>query len=584
MLRNKRKYTALSVVLILSMLLEITHPIIARAVEKAEGQASNETIQVLDEQEPEEEVTTPTVGIYKVNINALNEQGQNFLYGDYRYFTVNGQKADGSAVSIITHTDGAQATLDLPQGEYTINGVFNQLYSYNPDNPIPNYYFTRKINITKDSLPEQTIDMGGENLATLTLDSSSATTNDYFIPAISIYPEGMDKSPIIYTQRKDQGMRKIYITPGTYTIVAALSDGTYTYFLQKQITLSEKQSLTLSLDDNFTSTLSAAKYSYDKGEVVNLIHEIKDSYGNRLIAKTKDLPVTYDKDWGSEEPSWANQAPMLKIFNSENIEIYQLGDPGNNKEILGRWYGWSYYGNSSPMVDKLNTNTTFYTGSYTIPDDIAGGIYTARLDLGEGPHTLQQNPVSFLVRGEESAPVLYPIASPTNARELTIKGSALPGSQIGVYYTLDGGEKTIIETVQASAENGNFEVNFTPPREGTYSFTAENSVPVTVVIDWTSPGKPENLNGVSTENSVNLTWEAPSGETVTKYEIYRDGTLLSQVSGTGYTDTGLESNKEYNYEVVSVDQAGNKSEASTLTIRTDEKIELELTSVKWKGS
>ena len=62
-------------------------------------------------------------------------------------------------------------------------------------------------------------------------------------------------------------------------------------------------------------------------------------------------------------------------------------------------------------------------------------------------------------------------------------------------------------------------------------------------------GVPTGLRVVSSgEDSITLAWDAVSG--AEQYEVKRDGSILSQIiTGTSFTDTGLDSNREYEYSV-----------------------------------
>ncbi|MFI9593199.1 glycosyl hydrolase family 18 protein [Nonomuraea sp. NPDC052265] len=82
--------------------------------------------------------------------------------------------------------------------------------------------------------------------------------------------------------------------------------------------------------------------------------------------------------------------------------------------------------------------------------------------------------------------------------------------------------------------------------------------------DKTPPSVPGNLRstGVS-NNSVSLAWNASTDNVaVTGYEVYRGGTLVTTVTGTSHTDTGLSANTAYSYTVRARDAAGNRSSDS----------------------
>ena len=47
---------------------------------------------------------------------------------------------------------------------------------------------------------------------------------------------------------------------------------------------------------------------------------------------------------------------------------------------------------------------------------------------------------------------------------------------------------------------------------------------------------PQNLTAISRNGYVELAWEAPLSGTPTGYRIYRDGNLLTTVTGLAHTD------------------------------------------------
>lgn len=82
--------------------------------------------------------------------------------------------------------------------------------------------------------------------------------------------------------------------------------------------------------------------------------------------------------------------------------------------------------------------------------------------------------------------------------------------------------------------------------------------------DTTSPGAPTGLAAsAQSASQIDLTWTAaPDNVAVTGYDIYRNGTKVSTVTGAGYSDTGLAASTAYSYYVVAKDAAGNASPAS----------------------
>ncbi len=90
--------------------------------------------------------------------------------------------------------------------------------------------------------------------------------------------------------------------------------------------------------------------------------------------------------------------------------------------------------------------------------------------------------------------------------------------------------------------------------------------------DVTPPSAPGNLTATGhTSTSVSLSWTAATDNVgVTGYQVRRAGTVVATVSGTTFTNTGLNPSTAYSYSVVATDAAGNLSAASnTVTVTTD---------------
>ncbi|MDJ0338571.1 hypothetical protein [Cryobacterium sp. PH31-O1] len=102
---------------------------------------------------------------------------------------------------------------------------------------------------------------------------------------------------------------------------------------------------------------------------------------------------------------------------------------------------------------------------------------------------------------------------------------------------------------------------------GTNWKTAIASVTVVqAVADSTPPTAPTNLNDTSTTDaSATLSWTAATDNVgVASYRVYRDRALIrSGITGTTFTDTGLNVGTTYTYTVDALDAAGNASVKSS---------------------
>ena len=82
--------------------------------------------------------------------------------------------------------------------------------------------------------------------------------------------------------------------------------------------------------------------------------------------------------------------------------------------------------------------------------------------------------------------------------------------------------------------------------------------------DTEAPTAPASLTASNiTQTTIDLSWTASTDNVgVTDYDIYKDGVLLTSVSGTSTQVTGLTANTSYSFYVKAKDAAGNVSAAS----------------------
>jgi uncharacterized repeat protein (TIGR03806 family) len=147
--------------------------------------------------------------------------------------------------------------------------------------------------------------------------------------------------------------------------------------------------------------------------------------------------------------------------------------------------------------------------------------------------------------------------------DITVQGGSVTGLRgSGYYYVARISPAAFSTAVTVSVP----EVAVSP--EGQGSLTSA-PLAVTVLPDEQPPTAPGSLQGVPGPFSVELSWE-PSSDNfgVTGYEVWRDGTLLATVAGTGYTDNSVDLDTEYDYSVFALDGVGNVSAAAELTITT----------------
>ncbi|SDB62491.1 Por secretion system C-terminal sorting domain-containing protein [Flavobacteriaceae bacterium MAR_2010_188] len=100
-----------------------------------------------------------------------------------------------------------------------------------------------------------------------------------------------------------------------------------------------------------------------------------------------------------------------------------------------------------------------------------------------------------------------------------------------------------------------------------------NTVNITTLsVDSIAPSSPSNLTASNiTTNSANLSWYSANDNVgVTGYNVYRNGVLIANITGTTYQVSGLSSQTTYIFTVKATDAAGNLSDASnSVDVTTD---------------
>jgi subtilase family serine protease len=81
----------------------------------------------------------------------------------------------------------------------------------------------------------------------------------------------------------------------------------------------------------------------------------------------------------------------------------------------------------------------------------------------------------------------------------------------------------------------------------------------------TLPTQPTNLTADNiSQSEIDLSWTASSsGNSISDYYVYRDGSKIATVTSPSYDNTGLTPNTTYTYYIVAVDSFGNNSLASS---------------------
>jgi hypothetical protein len=249
-----------------------------------------------------------------------------------------------------------------------------------------------------------------------------------------------------------------------------------------------------------------------------------------------------------------------------NAELgYMYPDEDNAESRYGLW--------------EIVTSGGYYTnGFFTTYAPDKGGYDPAALPE-------EQRWVEFLNKLMDRLPIaeMDPHPEWTSAGQLLAKA----GSEY-LAYSRNGGPVTIdlskvsgtlpVEWLDpragvsqsAGTVTGGTKQSFTPPFSGDWAL----HIGVGLRSDEVAPNAPQSLQSTArTMHSITLTWTAPAaaadGDGASSYVILRDGTQITTVTATTWTDQGLDESSSHSYAIYALDDAGNKSAAAAeLTVST----------------
>ena len=227
---------------------------------------------------------------------------------------------------------------------------------------------------------------------------------------------------------------------------------------------------------------------------------------------------------------------------------------------------------SSVTVPATATSTTFTANaasvtsaqSVTLTATTGSTSRTASLQLNAATPALTVNATSIGFGGvvvNNSTTQTVTLTSSGKAavtvNSIAVTGSGFSASAVSLPATLNPGQAMTLT------------LTFDPSAVG--SATGQLSISSNSA---TNPSVTVGLSGTGNPHQVDLSWQAPSGSsvTITGYNVYRapGGTssfavVNSMDTQTAYTDTNVQTGQSYNYYVTSVDSAGMESAPSNTT-------------------
>ncbi len=234
--------------------------------------------------------------------------------------------------------------------------------------------------------------------------------------------------------------------------------------------------------------------------------------------------------------------------------------------------GYTVYRNGTPLA-TVSGPTTAYADQSVV--QLTNYTYGVDAVDAAGNHSPESAPLSVVA--PDSTPPSVPTgvsATALSTRQVNVGWSASTDN-VGVtgYTVYRNG--VALTTVSGStltyADTSVLDVTF-------YSYTvdavdaagnrsAQSAAASTTTLDYTAPSIPTGLSAMATTaTTVSLSWNASTDNVgVAGYTIYRDGVMLTTVSGStlNYADTFVIAYASHSYTVDAFDAAGNHSARST---------------------
>ncbi|MCF6366535.1 MAG: GEVED domain-containing protein [Bacteroidales bacterium] len=375
----------------------------------------------------------------------------------------------------------------------------------------------------------------------------------------------------------------LYRGTGSSVSISGLTQGTTYYFAVYEYNTADNCYNTTELSGNATTT--GVSYCASAG------NSVADEWINRVTIGTIDntsganggyadfTSMSFDIAEGTPEtitiyPAWGGQT--YSEGYAVWIDINQDGDFNDTNELV---------------FSNAASQSTSVSGTITIPSGTILGNTRMRVSMKYNAIPTQCEAFSYgevedytvniINAGDTQAPTAPSnlSSSSVTSNSLTISWTASTDNVAVTGYEVfkDGTSLGTVTGTSASV------TGLTP--ETQYSFyvkaydaagnksNASNTISVTTAVeaDTQAPTAPSSLAFANvTQISVDLSWTASTDNVgVTGYKIYKDGTLLTSVTGTSYTVNGLSAATTYQFYVIATDAAGNtSSQSNTVSVTT----------------
>lgn len=260
----------------------------------------------------------------------------------------------------------------------------------------------------------------------------------------------------------------------------------------------------------------------------------------------------------------------VRVSLSSSCTSSEYGDPFTVMGSSSRLQHTNFSRGNFGWLQAANTETVTASGDYTLsPVEGGAGVVALRIQRTSSTYlTLEFRQPSGTF---DDFPTTYAIAMGVMVR-VTAGYTTITQSQL-----VDATPETTNDVGDSLLAVGR---TLTDPLTGVSITTlAVASTGATVRVsfgsapstsDTTAPSQPGNLQATALDSSrVSLSWVASTDNVgVTGYRILRNSALVTTVTGTSWTDSGLAPATTYAYDVVALDAAGNASTPASATVTT----------------
>jgi hypothetical protein len=329
-------------------------------------------------------------------------------------------------------------------------------------------------------------------------------------------------------------------------------------------------------------TSSSSWYQFNAGHIDQMgwYAAIPDAVSTVLSGGSFDLAAI-----GADPNSAGNRPFALKIAKPDTGDFYYL----SYRQAIGNYNQLSSTYTKGVNIHRYKgTGYAYTTHIKTLIDgetftDNANGISVTQLAQGDGFATVQVGfgcaamtpavsvtPATLALRPGES--VNFAIAVTNNVQAncgstafaLSAGGNAAPQVTLSSFTLAPAQTGSSSLTAATGLAEGSYTLSVAASdddgKDPQHPVNGQGSA--VLIIDGTPPTAPGNLSGsVNRQGKVALSWQAASDEAsgVAEYLIYRNGELIGQIAGTGFTDSGTAAGASYSNAVSVRDAAGNDS-------------------------